>query len=910
MVEVLTLPDQPRKIVQWMIKRPEGVTLEQVANQIREEEQITLSLLDELVDQGFVQEILADNEINYRINLAAKQGIKQQSLQQTLSPGSPLAIIFNPSGDLAVKTGSKFEIYVTVTNKGVESALIDVFIDEFSHELRQWCDAPHQRIALGPNSISEVLFEFEVPVRTIPNTYDYLIIVDAPHHYPEDTPIRHQAKIQVVPAIETVVRVSDPTFTISPTTSSRSPAQIPPGGIFQININVHNRSDRVDRFRLSCLDFDTNWFSVRYPEGLEMVGLVVPNMGLELNPGEKGDIVLLFNPPIGVLAGLYYPSIRLHSINNPDLMLLDVVYLEILPSYLLTVEMLTVIGKVRQRSGIYEVKITNAGNSAREIAVDALAVDEEKACNYQVAPTVLRLLPGEKANSRITVTPVKWWKRPIFGAGKLLNFRVELENQQKLPIPNATFPGTLIWEPRPWWQFLLVLLTGLGSLALIIFVIWLMLRPPVSPRIRLFNSNDATYQQSNGDFIRLNWQIRNPNQLQSLSIMGTSANGSELVQPRVYQFNGKIPDELKRFCKISDVLTCSNVPTDAYKPGEYVFEMKIFSRRSPETPQDVVKTSTITIEPVPPPKALEFVATKPVYQEVSGDGKPNSPDTIHLNWKINDIDQIQELRIIGRSPDGVVTSPLQSYNFTQGIPPELKSYCPPQSTVLMCRNVPANNRGAGDYIFEMQLVPKVASNKPIPPQKTDVIKVIPKPSQILEFKINGEEPAAKYPILLNKKKPVTSVNISWKVEGSSKLKVELLPAPGNVNKEGKIVYPVSKQPNSETLTLQVTSASGEKVTRAVTIEVFAPTEEKSELAPDLSPKVNPANSNTPPTPPVIPPAPGQTGATPNSSNPSANPASGANSPGSKDSSPPAPTPNSPAPSKPGKLSPLELPPGF
>jgi hypothetical protein len=911
MAEVLTLSPQPRKIVQWMMKRPEGVTLEQVATQMGEEPQTALALLDELVDQGFVQEILADGELNYRINLAAKRGIKQQQLQQSLAPGSPLAIIFNPSGDFAVKTGTRFEIYVTVTNKGAESALIDVFIDEFSQQLIQWCDAPRQRLALGPNSTSEVLFEFQVPVTAIPSTYNYLIVIDAPQHYPEDTPIRHQARIQVVPAIETVVRVSDPTFTLQPPTSSRSPAQIPPGGIFQAVVNVHNRSDRVDRFRLSCLDLDANWYSIRYPEGLEMAGLIMPNMGLELNPGEKGEIVLLFNPQFGVNAGLYYPSLRLYSVNNPDLVMLDVVYLEILPTYLLNIELLTVVGRVRRLSGVYELKLTNVGNSVREVACRVTSAEEEKACTYTVSPTVLRLLPGEKANSRVTVTPVKWWRRPIFGTGKLLNFRVEVEDQQELPLPNASFPGTLIWEARPWWQFLLVLLTGLGVLATIGFLIWWMLRPPALPRIRLFNSDDAEYQQANGDFIRLNWQIRNPKELQSLSLSSFSGNGSAAVQPRVYQFNGKVPDELKQFCQMATVLTCSNIPTDAYKPGEYVFELKAFSRRRPDTVADVLKTTTISIAPTPPPKILEFASAQPSYQEAAENLKnqPNSPDTILLNWKISDLDKIQELRVIGRSPDGEVTSKLQTYKFNQGIPPALADFCPQQQqTQLVCRNVPAKNRGVGDYIFEMQLIPKTPTEKPIPSLKTDVIKVKALPSQILEFKVNGEDAKVKYSIPITQVKAIKLIKLSWKVAGSSSIKVELLPAPGNVTQSGNLTYPLSEKPNSETLTLQVTNAAGEKVSRAVTIETFLPpVEENPNNKNSLSqPPVKPAND----LPVIPPPPPGQNPqTTPSPSNganssPNAAPAGGGAAPASPAS------PSSPAPSQPGTLSPLELPPGF
>ncbi|HLO88311.1 MAG TPA: hypothetical protein VK203_25360 [Nostocaceae cyanobacterium] len=924
LAEVLTLPDEQRKIVQWMMRRSDGVSLVQVESQIQEETQNTLAFLDELIDQGYIQEFLADGEIKYRVNLAAKRGIQQQTLQQSLAPGSPLAVIYNPSGDLAVKTNSKFEIFVTVTNKGAESALIDVYIDELSHQLIQWCDAPRQRLALGPNSSGEVLFEFIVPATALPNIYNYVIVVDAPQHYPEHTPIRHTAKVQVIPEIETVVRASDPTFVLLPPTSSRSPAQIPPGGSLQVSVNVYNRSDRVDKFRLSCSDIDPTWLSIRYPEGLETLGLIVPNMGLELNPGERGEIYLLLNPPYGIDAGLYYPTIRLHSANNPDLVLLDVVYLEVMPIYMLNIEVLTIVGRVKRKAGIFEVKLANNGNTTREIVCNALATEEEKLCTYKTSQPVLRVLPGERANTQITVKPDKWWKRPLFGSGKLINFRIQLEDQQKLPLPNSTYPGTLIWEARPWWQFLLLFITFVGIVGTIIFLIWWALRPSRSPRIELFKASDSIYEQANGDFIRLNWNIRYTKYLYSITIEpGEEAEG---VQPRSYIFNGRVPDELKPFCRMGETLVCTNVPTEARKAGNYKFLMKAFIPDRPELEIDKRVTSEIRINPVPPPKVLEFASAQNAYQEARPSlQNPNTigPDVVRLNWRVTDIDKIREVRITGRSPEGDITSPPQSYGFIQGLPKTLEKFCKTtNNSQLICKNVPANNRGAGDYTFEMQVFTRTDTDKPSVALKTDVIKVQPQPSRIVDFKLNGANPLPKYSIPLIPGKKFAPITISWKVEGSKNIKVELLPAPGSVPVEGAIAYPISDQPKSETITLQVTSPTGEKVTRSVTIDTIL-----------LPPVEKPSDNNTPQLPKVAPvppanelpaiPAGAAAGGGQSASSPAAGGgasagggnASGSNPSGSNGNSGATPAasgtgPSAPAPSQPGQLSPLELPPSY
>ncbi len=64
--------------------------------------------------------------------------------------------------------------------------------------------------------------------------------------------------------------------------------------------------------------------------------------------------------------------------------------------------------------------------------------------------------------------------------------------------------------------------------------------------------------------------------------------------------------------------------------------------------------------------------------------------------------------------------------------------------------------------------------------------------------------------------------------GGKDIKVELLPSPGTVNKEGRATYPLGKEPGSETIILQVTNAEGEQKSRSVTIESFLPEEDVEE----------------------------------------------------------------------------------
>ena len=115
---------------------------------------------------------------------------------------SPVALILNPSAmQQSVAPGSALELYVTVSNQGPQSAVIDLFIDEASQTLRQWCETPRERLALGPQQSSEVVFRFQIPVQAFPGIYDYVLVVDAPQHYPEDTPIQRPRQIQGLPTV-------------------------------------------------------------------------------------------------------------------------------------------------------------------------------------------------------------------------------------------------------------------------------------------------------------------------------------------------------------------------------------------------------------------------------------------------------------------------------------------------------------------------------------------------------------------------------------------------------------------------------------------------------------------------------------------------------------------------------------
>lgn len=892
---LLALSPRQRNIVNWIRREKREVTLTEIATHFQQDEAVTSSELNFLVQEGFLQTNIVEGETFYSRKLGVKQGSRiQEIFEQSLSVGKPLVIIVNPSGEMVATAGSTVELGVTVSNQGNQSALIDIAIDETSEFVYQWCRSPYERLALGPGQTSEVFFQFDVPTEGLPDAYNYLLKIDAQEHYPEHTPILNPGRLRVIPFIQETQTVNDPTFSIVPTTSSVQPAIFEGAEPLTMQAIVRNRTDRVDRFRLSCPDFGADWINIKYPEGLQELGLIVANTGLELNPGEQGEIQIFFQPPPGTLAGVYSPTLRLYSSNNSDLALLDVVYLQVPGVYLLDIELVTIVGTIRNEAGVFELRLHNRGNTPREVKLQAREVDGGKTCTYTLTPEQLQLAPGESAKVELEVKPQKsWWRRPFYGW--TINFEVEVEDLQQLPLINSRFQATLVWQGRPWWHFLLVALGIVGVVAALILLIWWLLRPKPLPQIVEFTPDSSTYREANDDVVSLSWRIDNPKRIKSLQISGTSPDGLLSSEPIVYDFKDGIPDELQGFCEQVKELVCQNVPTDARKAGDYVFELTLIPQSRKKDAVQKEQTSAVRITGIPIPKVLEFASTEPQYKESQtitvtptepqGEGaegeeaKPvvrPSPG-IRLNWKIGDADQIKELKLVGKAPDGSVNSKERTFKFdsvspqklaklcdqeenadqslckrgknlkqlvelcesneTQilcqnaRIPPGLDRFCVIVKLELICQSVPTGASKAGSYVFELTSVPKGKPTEPIEPATTDTIKVIaePVPFEIVKFNINGVEALPKYSVPINTEE-ATPIIIEWQVVGGKDIKVELLPSPGTVEKEGKATYPLGKEPGSETIILQVTNAEGEQKSRSVTIESFLPEEEVEEGA--------------------------------------------------------------------------------
>jgi hypothetical protein len=858
--ELLLLPEAQRQTIAWMLQQGTVTFLELVSGLPCPEAEMR-TILTDLIGRGVVEEIEIGSDRYYRLRLIAS-GNEATAFLPTMEPGKPLAVILNSSGGDRVTPGSVVELGVTIRNKGNQSAVIDVFIDDLPPVLRQWCSSTQERLALGAKQSGEVIFRFQVPVEASPETYFYLLVVDSPNHYQEYTPIRYPQTLQVLPALQDVVRVSDPTFSVQPATSTVKSLPVQPGEIAQLQVAIHNRSDRVDRFRVTCVDLSPDWFTFTYPQATQGQGIAVDPTSLDLNPGAQGIVLLMIHPPVNAIANIYVPTIRLHSENNPQLSLLDLIYLKVLPIYQMQVELRSLVTRIRREPGLFALQLANSGNTERTIKFNVLPLDGGNLCDYAFEPLHLKLHPQQTLTSRLQVKPKNPWKRPFWGGGRLLNFSVELADPEQLPLPPVPMQSFVLWEARPWWQLLPFLLGGVAGLLLLVWTIWwLLFRPPIAPQVVRFFPEDTAYSAENEDFIHLGFQINHPEQVQAIELVGLGEDGTVLSEPVLYDWSQGVPASLRPFCfEQSQSITCRNIRTDASKAGKYVFTLKLIPKSQQLSPELVTAVPAM-IAPILPPQILAFTPTQPIYSQApprtvnvtesaaasSTAARPIlNPDEIALNWAIAHPKKIRALQLLGQDAKGNPTTPAKTYDFAKGIPAELKPFCAVEKQQLLCRNVRTGVKKVGEYQFVLQVIPQGEPPKEAIASTTEIIKIAPPPPRILALRINGKEALAKYLLPIVPGQLVPKLVLTWEVENNEGTQVELLPTPGTVSAKGSIPLMLAPEAGEMMVTLQVTNAAGEQVMRSLTIQTFNAT---AGLPSSSSPRANSPGGSTPVTPP-------------------------------------------------------------
>lgn len=732
---------------------------------------------------------------------------------------NPLSIIINPPGIQYGMPGDIVSLYAVVINEGDISAVIDLFFtfDEAFQKVSGWSNSPRASLAVAPSESSdEVTFNFEIPVDALAGTYDYTFVVDSPNHYPQDTPINFPGQLKVLIKEQTVIRASDPTFSIIPATNPNKPITYRLDQPLQVVIKVENRSNRVDRFRLSCPDFDDNWYKISYPgSGLEGVGLFNVS-ALELNPNTEGEINLELRPPIDTLAGSYSPTIRLLSENNPDLILLDLIYINIPENYQVGVELNTILDRVSRKLGMYQLLLNNRGNLIRELLFNAKSCDEYELCTYQFEPKKVKLLPNSTEKINLAVKPKHWWRRPFFGQPLAINFQVDITDMQSYPLANASSQATLLWKARPWWQILLLILLGLGLFAGASYIVWKILHPDPL-RIESFSTDSPTLIE--GNEITLSWVINNYKQIQKLAVItkeppdnDIGLNFDKTSINQLFQPNKNNPNPP---CSvIQEDLKCQRVSTEITSTGKYVFELQASylqgSSLFRSTSKIDTKTTNVEIQPKPRAEIVEIKPEKQKYQK----GEKQS-----LIWKMIRPELASEVTIDKIGADNVKLGS-RKFPFKDGLinVPKYKNACKSNqenNQILECRIDDFIGDKVGVFSYQITVITNGLEDRPFTKvtKAEDKIEVLPKPFQIVFFRINNiDQPGI---IQLNEGEKVT---FAWKVEGEN-VQVKLDPF-GDVQQNDTFKLTVVNKLSGR-VALQVTDKFGKQQSqeRAFIIDV-------------------------------------------------------------------------------------------
>ncbi len=417
--------------------------------------------------------------------------VTREYKEQALS--SPLKIILNPSGLVQVRAGDEngFTLHVTISNQGRSTATrlrkngskpqnsppkedlgalieIDIYDGGSSKQVRSWCTNPKQQLALHLDRSSQVVFEFQIPADTLPDIYDYTLVIDAPDHYPESTPIDYSIKLQVLPFVKPAeAGVGQPLFVLLPETRLEAPMPIPIDESVRLKAIVNNRSNRVDRFWLSCASEHQAWFYVLEKlDSLFAVNLPIAHTDLNLNPGAIGAVQLQIVPPLTAIAGKYTLPLYAHSHNDRSLILQTDLHIQLAPIYLLTAELITVSGQVSLQVGRFEIRLHNQGNTPRRLRLYCRNAETEWVWTSQFRQNQLPLGAIVEIPSRgfseslqtielqmtppksIQVSNDKWhlFKRQWVTVWQPLNFIVELEDVDQLPISTSAIQGVMLWQ--------------------------------------------------------------------------------------------------------------------------------------------------------------------------------------------------------------------------------------------------------------------------------------------------------------------------------------------------------------------------------------------------------------------------------------------------------------------------------
>ncbi|MBE9140929.1 hypothetical protein IQ254_27650 [Nodosilinea sp. LEGE 07088] len=788
--------------------------------------------------------------------------------------------------------GAPMEQAITLTNHSkTETASVTLWLmanDQRSKPLETWYRLGESMpLVLLPAQSKQTSLFLEVPAQFEAGLYSYDLVLQS-DRFGADT-LRRPQQLRVLPPVENIEFQDEPSFGLEPPTQSEHPYQLQPGTPFPVKVQIKNHSRQVDRFFLRCPELEEGWFTLNYPEtNLDEPGLLTRTDGLQLNPGDTGEILLLLHPPKTAPAGYYSSTLRLKSWNRKDLVLLNILYFQILINESLEIALTPPTRTIPSPRETFQLSVTNGGNVVREVAITA--ADPADLFSYAIAPDAVALLPGETAEIAVAPSPKRIWRRSWRGTPQDVAFTVMLNDLQQEeeewaePLPATT--GTVLWQSRsPWLRWLVGLLVGLlmltGALGLAYLLLKeLVVKPSEEPRIQEFSSTQTTYPVADGNPIRLNWSIQNPEQADRVNVTYFAETGdrlhsqaftqSDLAQSDTCALSTHRPHAMVRLLRQlygreaeQSQLTCLGVSLQpsteavALSPGHYQAQLELFGAESanaersarwplpwrpqPEQSQpnqanqaiESLRLDALHILPAAPPEIVSFVAQAQAYRwnpaETSSGGQadPYPAPPIRLNWSIQNPETVTTLDLSydQTAYTGQVVSNRLTYPVRNGLPQGLDRACRLEGNQLVCDAVPVPTEGPGS--FKLTLTLATDDGQRIT-QTLEAIEVRPPLPQILTFTVNQQDVQAvpQHFFELNADQEPVTINLDWAIANPEWMQVELLPAPGQLpGDRTSLAHTLAPLSGVQSFTLQVTNPLGEQVSRSVTIETTVLTPE-------------------------------------------------------------------------------------
>ncbi|MCU0549660.1 MAG: hypothetical protein MUC48_09965 [Leptolyngbya sp. Prado105] len=412
-------------------------------------------------------------------------------------------------------------------------------------------------------------------------------------------------------------------FTIAPATTSETPYQIQAGKTVVFRIQVTNQSILSDLIFLKCPELPADWFTIAYLDHTveETPGIIQLSEKLSLPPQSSGEIQLTLHPPRDAAIGNYFPTLQLISMSAPDLVILDVIYLQVLPDTHLDTQLIPESQAIANQPATFNFIICNRGNVHRTLKLDAKDSANLFRFETDLANNIVKLAPGQEITIALNAAPRNPWQRPLGGSPIRSQIGVTLVAVDALAEARSSTQGKLVWLPQPQWVRGLLTLLGAAGALLALAGLYRFNRPAIAaPEIVRFT---ATGQN---EALRLNWKLNNPETLARVVIAQLN-DGAEIQTVR-YDFSASIPKGLQakpesdQGCQISQAqnhssalwqlplpnlpwfqslqqtptpttIDCQNIPFNSKQASSLRYKLKLFSKSDAQVPSAEYTTAAI-----------------------------------------------------------------------------------------------------------------------------------------------------------------------------------------------------------------------------------------------------------------------------------------------------------------------------